>query len=157
VERDRLLHADRIRLAAETALSALSEDEVSAADRLGEAARAFAQLAAIDPRERARVEEIEDVKRRVADLAAAARDAAGGIESDPDRRTGIESRLEKLSRIKRKYRGTLAEVLALAGRLERERAELSDIEDSLDRRHKDEQGARACYRRAAGALAEKRK
>src|SRR5262249_50776451 len=43
------------------------------------------------------------------------------------------------------------------GRLERERAELSDIEDSLDRRHKDEQGARACYRRAAGALAEKRK
>jgi DNA repair protein RecN (Recombination protein N) len=157
VERDRLLHADRIRSAAETALSALSEGEVSAADRLGEAARAFAQLAAIDPREQARVEEIEDVKRRVADLAAAARDAAGGIESDPDRLTGIESRLEKLSRIKRKYRGTLADVLALAGRLERERAELSDIEDSLDRRQKDEQAARARYRKSAGALAEKRK
>ena len=31
---------------------ALSEDEGSAADRLGEAARAFAELAAIDPRER---------------------------------------------------------------------------------------------------------
>ncbi len=50
-ERDRLLHADRIRQPARAALRALSEDEGSAADRLGEAARAFAELAAIDPRE----------------------------------------------------------------------------------------------------------
>ena len=156
VERERLLHADRIRSSAETALAALSEDEGSAADRLGEAARAFGLLAAIDPRERARVDEIEDVKRRVADLAAAARDAASGIESDPDRLTGIESRLEKLSRIKRKYGGTLADVLALAGRLERERAELADIEDSLERRQREEESARAGYRKAAAALSAKR-
>ena len=52
-ERDRLLHADRIRRAGEAALEALSEGEGSAADRLGEAARAFAELAAIDPREEA--------------------------------------------------------------------------------------------------------
>src|SRR5262249_60863913 len=54
VERDRLLHADRIRSAAEAALSALSEDEGSAADRLGGAGRAFTRVAANDPRERAR-------------------------------------------------------------------------------------------------------
>jgi DNA repair protein RecN (Recombination protein N) len=156
IERDRLLHADRIRSAAQAALSALSEDEGSAADRLGEAGRAFAQLAAIDPREAARVEEVEDLKRRVADLAAMARDAAGSIEADPDRLTGIESRLEQLARIQRKYGGTLADVLALAEKLARERDELSDIEDSLERRRREERGASSAYLEAAGRLSAKR-
>jgi DNA repair protein RecN (Recombination protein N) len=84
-ERERLRHADRIRRAGEAALAALSEDEGSAADRLGEAARAFAELSAIDPREDAHRAEAEELKRRIADLAAAARDAAGAIDADPER------------------------------------------------------------------------
>lgn len=156
-ERERLLHADRIRLAGEMALHALSEAEGSAADRLGEAVKAFAELAAIDPRERAHLEEAEDVKRRVADLAAAARDVAGQIESDPERLTRIESRLEKLSRLKRKYGGTVADLRALGERLKSERAELSNIEDALDRRQKEERAARARYREAAEALSQLRR
>jgi DNA repair protein RecN (Recombination protein N) len=156
-ERERLIHADRIRLAGETALEALSEGEGSAADRLGEAVKAFAVLAAIDPRERARLEEAEDLKRRVADLAAAARDAAGQIESDPDRLTRIESRLEKLSRLKRKYGGTVADLRALGGTLQRERAELSNIEDALERRQKEERAARALYREDAESLSRRRR
>ena len=156
-ERERLVHADRIRLAGETALEALSEGEGSAADRLGEAAKAFAELAAIDPRERARLEEAEDLKRRVADLAAAARDAAGQIESDPDRLTRIESRLEKLSRLKRKYGGTVADLRDLGEKLRREHAELSNIEDVLDRREKEERSARALYGERAEALSQRRR
>jgi len=156
-ERERLLHADRIRSAGEAALAALSEEDRSAADRLGEAARAFSLLAAIDPRERAHVEEVEDLKRRVADLAAAARDAAGGIESDPDRLTRIESRLEILSRVKRKYGGTLADVRALGERLVQEREELSNIEDALGRRQREEETAGTRYRDAAGALSARRR
>jgi DNA repair protein RecN (Recombination protein N) len=156
-ERERLLHADRIRLAGEMALHALSEAEGSAADRLGEAVKAFAELAAIDPRERAHLEEAEDVKRRVADLAAAARDVAGQIESDPERLTRIESRLEKLSRLKRKYGGTVADLRALGERLKSERAELSNIEDALDRREIEERAARARYREAAEALSQLRR
>jgi len=63
------------------ALEALSEAEGSAADRLGEAARAFAELAGIDARLAPHRDEAEDLKRRIADLAAAARDAAAGIEA----------------------------------------------------------------------------
>src|SRR5262249_55417160 len=98
-----------------------------------------------------------DVKRRVADLAAAARDAAGSIEGDPDRLTRIETRLEKLSRIKRKYGGSLAEVLTLAERLAREREDPSGIDDALGRRQKDEGDARLAYRRASAALTAKRR
>ncbi len=115
-ERERLLHADRIRRAGETALAALSEDEGSAADRLGAAARAFAELAAIDSREAVHREEAEDLKRRIMDLAAAARDAAAAIEADPDRLTAIETRLGEIQRLKRKHGGSIAEILTRLGR-----------------------------------------
>ena len=155
-ERERLLHADRIRRAGETALAALSEDEGSAADRLGEAARAFAELAAIDPRELAHFQEAEELKRRVADLAAAARDAAGEIEADPDRLTAIETRREKIDRVKRRYGGTVPAVLAHLARIKSERAELSNVDESLDRRRKEEATARDLYRAAAGELSSRR-
>jgi DNA repair protein RecN (Recombination protein N) len=156
-ERERLLHADRIRRAAETALEALSEGEPSAADRLGEAARAFGELAAIDPREAARLEEVEDIKRRVSDLAAAARDAANGIEADPERLTALESRLEKLGRLKRKYGPSLADVRSRLEELRAEREELANIDDALERRQRDEVAARNAFLAAASALSAKRR
>ncbi len=133
-ERDRLLHADRIRRAGQAALEALSEGEGSAADRLGETVRAFSELASIDPRERAGLEEAEELKRRIADLAALARDGAACVESDPERLTAIETRLEKLARLKRKYGVSPAEALELLARLRAEEDELSNFEDALERR-----------------------
>ena len=155
-ERSRLSHADRIRLAGEAALMALSEGEASAADRLGEAAKAFAELAAIDPREAAHLTEAEDLKGRIADLAAAARDAAKGIEADPDRLTAIGTRLEKISRLKKKYGPGVPDVLALLEKAKADRGELANVEDALDRRQKTESAARLDYGKAAAALTAKR-
>jgi DNA repair protein RecN (Recombination protein N) len=155
-DRSRLAHADRIRLAGETALAALTEDESCAADRLGEASKAFAELAAIDPAEKAHWEEAEDLKRRISDLAAAARDAATGIESDPDRLTKIETRLERLSRLKRKYACEAPAIPELLAGLEGERDDLANIEDALARLQKEEKSAADAYRTAARALSEKR-
>ncbi len=156
-ERGRLLHADRIRGAGEAALNALSEAEGSAADRLGEAARAFAELASIDARLAAHRDEAEDLKRRIADLAAAARDAAASIEDDPSRLTAVETRLEQLSRLRKKYGATMTEVLARLADLKEERAELSNVEDALGRRRKDAALAEEAYRAAAAALSRRRK
>lgn len=155
-ERERLRHADRLRTAGEVALAALSEGEDSAADRLGEAARAFADLAAIDPRERPRLEEVQELKRRIADLAGAARDVASASDTDPDRLAGVESRLENLSRLKRKYGPTIADVLAHLAKVRGERDELGNVEDALERRRREEAGARDAYRSAAAALTAKR-
>lgn len=155
-ERERLLHADRIRRAGEAALAALSEEEGSAADRLGEAARAFAELAAIDPREAAHREEAEELKRRIADLAAAARDAAGAIEADPDRLTALETRLESLGRLKRKYGGSIAEILGRLAQMKAEQSELSNFEDALHRRQRDEAAAKKDYLAAAEVLSSRR-
>lgn len=155
-ERGRLSHADKIRLAGEAALMALSEGEDSAADRLGEAAKAFAELTAIDPREAPNLEEALELKGRIADLAAAARDAAEGIEADPDRLTSIETRLEKIARLRTKYGPTVADVLALLAKAKAGRDELGDAEGALDRRQKAEGSARLAYRKAAAALTAKR-
>jgi DNA repair protein RecN (Recombination protein N) len=151
-ERDRLLHADRIRRAGETALQALSEGEDSAADRIGEAARAFAELAGIDAREEAHRQEAEELKRRIADLAAAARDAAEAIEADPDRLTALESRLVEISRLEKKYGGSVAEVLARLAELKTERAGLSRVEDALEEVAAEEAAARKTYAAAAAKL-----
>ena len=155
-ERERLLHADRIRRAGEIALSALSEDEGSAADRLGEAARAFAELASIDPRESTHRDEAEELKRRVCDLAAAARDAASAIEADPDRLTALETRLEQIARLKRKYGGSVREVLVRLDALRSENAELLHIEDALERRQREAEAARRVFGSAAALLSAKR-
>jgi DNA repair protein RecN (Recombination protein N) len=156
-ERERLLHADRIRQAGEAALRALSEDEGSAADRLGEAARAFAELAAIDPRDAAYRDEAEELKRRIRDLAAAARDAARSIEADPERLTALETRLEQVARLKRKYGGPVSELLRRAEALRAEAADLTDIEEALDRRRREETAARRAYASAASALSSRRR
>jgi DNA repair protein RecN (Recombination protein N) len=155
-ERDRLLHADRIRRAGQAALEALSEGEGSAADRLGETVRAFSELASIDPRERAGLEEAEELKRRIADLAALARDGAACVESDPERLTAIETRLEKLARLKRKYGVSPAEALELLARLRAEGDELSNFEDALERRRAEEARAKEIYLAAARTLSKKR-
>jgi DNA repair protein RecN (Recombination protein N) len=155
-ERDRLLHADRIRRAGETALAALSEEEGSAADRLGAAARAFGELAAIDPAERPLLEEAEELKRRVADLAAAARDAAQAIDADPGRLNAIETRLEKISRVQRKYGGSVEAALELLEKMRAERAELSDLSDALERRRREEERAARDFREAAERLSRRR-
>jgi DNA repair protein RecN (Recombination protein N) len=156
-ERDRLLHADRIRSAGEAALGALSEAEGSAADRMGEAARAFAVLAGIDPRLAPQREEAEELKRRIADLAAAARDAAEASEGDPARLTAIETRLENLSRLRRKYGASAAETLARLADMKEERNELSHVEEALDRRRRDAEEAAQAYRSAAATLSKRRR
>jgi DNA repair protein RecN (Recombination protein N) len=156
-ERERLLHADRIRSAGEAALGALSEAEGSAADRLGEAARAFAVLAGIDPRLAPQREEAEELKRRITDLAAAARDAAEAIEGDPARLTAIETRLEQLSRLRRKYGASAAEILARLADMKEERTELSHVEEALDRRGREAEEAASAYRSAAAVLSKRRR
>jgi len=156
VERERLLHADRIRSAGEAALAALTEAEGAAADRLGEAARAFGTLAAIDPSLGAHKEEAEDLKRRIADLAAAARDAAESVDGDPARLTAIETRLEQLARLKRKYGPSASELLARLSDMKEERAELSHVEEALDRRRREAGKSAEAYRKAAAALSRKR-
>ena len=97
-------------------------------------------------------QEVDELKRRVSDLAAAARDATAGIEADPDRLTAIETRLDKISRLTKKYGVPAAELGPLLDRLRTERSDLANFEDALARHQKESDAARAAYRDASGRL-----
>lgn len=155
-DRNRLLHADKIRQLGETALEALTEGEGSAADRVGEAYRALAELARIDPGFAEAEAGAADLKDRVSELSRAARDAATGVEADPERLTQLETRLEKLSRLKKKYGRTVAEIREHRRALGEDLERLSHLEGSLESLEREARESAEQYERAARELSEKR-
>lgn len=67
------------------------------------------------------------------EAALALRDYRGRIVYDPARLDDVEDRLEYLSRMKRKYGGTLEDVLRKKEEIERELAAISSVEEEIER------------------------
>ncbi len=105
-------NARRLKELAAASAQALSEAEDSVESRMGEVARLLRELARLDPsqadliaRHIALVDEINDLGRALA--------AYGDhVDADPGSLAEIESRLDLLQMLKRKYGRTLAEVIA---------------------------------------------
>ncbi len=152
----RLAHADRLRQLTAQALSALSEDEASAARSLGSARHALEQAAALDP-------SLEETLAPVQEAAIAAEDASralarylDSLEADPAALEAIEERRERIARLTRKYRRSVPELLAWREEL---RAELADGEDgdgALARVQARLEDAEAAVRREAKGLTKAR-
>ena len=131
-ERNRLANAERLSAAANSAYRLLYEgdDEARAAlDLLGDVAGELADLGRLDPAAAVHSKTIEDVSYRLEDLARELRAYRDEIEFNPARLEEVEERLDLMKNLKRKYGGTIAEVVAFA---ERAAAELEGIE------HRDE-------------------
>jgi len=114
-ERQRLVHAHRLRELAYEAHVELQADEQAVLSRLGRIGRTLAELAQTDPTmgecEQAATESAISLK----DLAGRLRDYAQQLEADPDRQAVVEDRLDRIQRLKKKYGGSVDAVLT-AGR-----------------------------------------
>lgn len=130
-ERNVLLHAGKIRQLGETACAALEQDEGSALDRTGEAFKALSELSRIDSSFQASCGEAAEVKSRLSELARRVERETSGVEADPERLTEVETRLDKLSRLKKKYGASISEILEHGERAAAERDSLGNLEDSL--------------------------
>lgn len=115
-ERQRLVHAHRLRELAYEAHVELQSDEQAVLSRLGRIGRTLAELAQTDPTmgdcEQAATESAISLK----DLAGRLRDYAQQLEADPDRQAVVEDRLDLIQRLKKKYGGSVEAVLT-TGRL----------------------------------------
>jgi DNA repair protein RecN (Recombination protein N) len=78
------------------------------------------ELAAIDARFAPYLEQQDDVKAQLEDLAFALRDFGEGIDASPARLQEVEDRLALLERLKRKHGPALADVIARRDALEAE-------------------------------------
>ncbi|HET7582093.1 MAG TPA: DNA repair protein RecN [Candidatus Limnocylindria bacterium] len=148
-------HAEAIARAADTAVRAL-RDEAGGLDALRTVAGELAAAAGLDER-------FADVAARAAGLEAEAtelaRDAAGlgeGVDLDPAARTAIGERLALLYDLKRKYGGTLAEVIDFGEAAAAELARLEDQDEIRERLRVQEAERRAALERVAGDLTDAR-
>ena len=129
-ERKRLNSVEKLRDLAEGARELLTgpEDAVGATAALQEVAENLSRLAEIDTALSANAEELRSAASVAAEAEHVLHAYVENLESDPRRLEQIEQRLELLSRLKRKYGETLADVLSYQQRAERELDEIENFE-----------------------------
>ena len=130
-ERTVLANAARLAAAATDAEQTLSGESAAALDAVARAEARVSEAAVIDPKLKDALELISSARLGLEDAAHTLRDYAARIEADPARLEEIETRMAELTRLKRKYGGTLQSVFET---LERSRAEISELEQVSDSR-----------------------
>ena len=160
-QRALMRNAEKIRSGLEEAYGALSGDETGelpgALDALQQAAKALGGLSKYDER-------FEALSVQLNDAMYAAESVAGELDGlreecgvDPRRLEQVESRLDQLDRLRRKYGATTVEMIAFR---ERVRAELDSTASSEEKREalkKQEKAAKAAFMKEAQALSEARR
>ncbi len=119
-ERQRLMHANRLRELAHEAHVELQADEQAVLTRLGRVGRILAELVQIDPA----MGDCEHIATESAiplkELAGRLRDYSQRLEADPARQAVVEDRLDLIQRLKKKYGGSAEAVIATGQRVQEE-------------------------------------
>src|SRR4029077_17984304 len=130
-ERTVLATAARLGAAAVEAEQMLSGESAAALDAVARAETRIGEAAVIDPKLKDALELIRSARLGLEEAAHTLREYAARIEADPARLEEVETRMAELTRLKRKYGGTLQSVLET---LERSRAEIAELERVSDSR-----------------------
>ncbi len=134
-EKARLAHAERLMQGASAAYAALyegSETAPSALDAAGGALRSLEQLVALDRGLQPAVELLGQAVVGLQEAAHELRRYVEGVEANPARLQEVEERLQLIASLKRKYGGSVEEVLAYFQRASEELAGLTREEESLE-------------------------
>jgi DNA repair protein RecN (Recombination protein N) len=111
-ERQVLANADRLVRLSTEAYASLYDGEGAALAALAIAWKRVADLAAIDPRFQPYVDQRDEVKSKLEDLAFMLRSYAGDLDASPERLQQVEDRLAAIERLKKKHGPSLDEVIA---------------------------------------------
>lgn len=128
----RLRHAERLTEASSMGWSALRDDG-GASDSLSAAIAALGQARGLDPVLDGTAELLERLDVEIAEVAAALRAYADGIEHDPTALDETERRLQTLADLQHKYGPSIGDVLRVRAEAARELELLEEGEAGLDR------------------------
>lgn len=154
-----LSNAEKITAAVEEAYYAIAGDENSdgAAALLNQAQRSLSLASSLSDDLSAAEERLSDLMYQAEDVAELLRDMRSGFEYSEGELEGLESRLDVIYRLKRKYGSTISEMLEF---LEKCKNQLDDIEFSdqkLEKLNRDLQQQLDITKAIASELSEKRK
>jgi DNA repair protein RecN (Recombination protein N) len=110
-DRSRLQHAERIRRGLEDVMTLLHEDDHSASARLARAGTLLQGVARLDPETLTPIDGIEAARAQLEEVVARVRALRDRAVADPDRLGEIESRLDAIAKLKRKYGETESMIL----------------------------------------------
>ena len=155
-ERRRLLNVEQLTSLSQSSYARIYEDDEAALARLRQTISEIVELADYESSFRDYVEPLESARATLEDLAFKLRDFADRLEFSPARLAEIEDRLNELSRLKRKYGGSLMSALE---HLAQSQDQLRDLELSDERAgelEKEVIAARSQYLETAGRLHKER-
>ena len=154
-----LQNAEKLSDGMETAVECLygGDDSDGASGLLAQAEYALARLAKFSDTYAALHEKIADLMYQVQDAAEEVRDARDDLSYSADELEQIESRLDKIHRLRRKYGTTCAEILEYLEKAKKELDEIEFADDHLEKLKKKLKKAEKTAGEAAFALRENRK
>ena len=135
LERDRVANAERIIALSYHAYRALYDSfdrQESVMDLIGQVAQDIAQLEQLDPSLSQDRESVGALTHQVDELAHTLRSYRDSIEHNPDRLRELEGRLDLIRGLKRKYGGTIEEILAFAERASEDLEKLYHSEERTE-------------------------
>ena len=159
LERDRVANAERIIALSDHAYRALYDGfdrQESVTDLLGQVSRDLSQLEQLDPSLRQNLESLDTLTHQVDELARALRNYRDGIEYSPERLHELEERLNLINGLKRKYGGSIGEILAYGERTAEELETLDRSEERAEELKSQETDLRSQAGRLAGQLSQAR-
>ncbi len=154
-----LQNAEKLSDGMETAVECLNggDDSDGASGLLAQAEYALARLAKFSDTYAALHEKIADLMYQVQDAAEEVRDARDDLSYSADELEQIESRLDKIHRLRRKYGTTCAEILEYLEKAKKELDEIEFADDHLEKLKKKLKKAEKTAWEAAFTLRENRK
>lgn len=156
-ELNRLKHSQVLYQSAGQGVDALYDREGAIADQLNTVQKMIEKAAGIDPALTDAAQALAEASFRVEDTARQLRSYLDTVAFDPERVEVIESRLDILNRLKRKYGGTLEAVSERFREIEMELAEAESLDGRIAETEVELEGLRDNLVRLAGELSEKRR
>ncbi len=130
-ERSRLVHAEKLHSIAHFGAEALYGESGSAVEHLKATLQRLREGVKVDPALAPLAASVESILFQSEDVASSLRSYREKIFFDPKRLDTIESRLDELIKLKKKYGPTLADVLAYREKTDGERKSLGGMEEKI--------------------------
>jgi DNA repair protein RecN (Recombination protein N) len=156
-ERMRLLNAEKLHTIAQQGFDTLYGERESVVGGLKATLQRLREGAKLDPSLKPLAETMESALFQAEDVASALRAYMDKGFFDPQRLDEIETRLNEIQKLKRKYGSTIAEILAYQEKISQEKKTLETLDDRIGELEKEYQSVKEKMICAARELSQKRK